>query len=427
MAEFLLPDLGEGLEEAQVVQWLVQVGDSVSLNQPLCQLETAKALVDVPSPFAGVVEKLHARPGDSVLVGHPLVTIAARSERESSSGDRQPEGQADGGHGPVLVGYGTDGPSGSFSRRRRATAAALSPEMPIAAPPAAAVEEPTGSRASPLVRKMAAERGIDLLTIRGTGPGGRIRVEDLPTDASPVPAAVSALPLAEDEERISTVGLRKTIAARMLKAATTIPHFTEYGLFDAFALVALRSRLRDDPAYASEKLTYLPFFVRALVRAVEDYPIMNSRWDEEGNAIIVKRSIHVGLATDTPRGLIVPVLRDAQKLSLRGISSESSRLIGLTRDGRIDARSLTGGTITITNVGAAGPVDTGAPLINPPEACVVGFGAIKPRPTVVGESVQVRPGAWISISCDHRIVDGATAAQFMGALVARLEDPDQLL
>ena len=413
MAEFLLPDLGEGLEEAQLVQWLVQVGDSVSLNQPLCQVETAKALVDVPSPWAGVVEKLHAGPGDSVLVGHPLVTIATRAEEGSSNGDRQTESQTGGGHGPVLVGYGTDGPSGSFSRRRRTT---------LAAPTSATVVEPSGGRASPLVRKMAAERGIDLLSIRGTGPGGRIRVEDLPTASSRPPAL-----LAEDEERISTVGLRKTIAARMLKAATTIPHFTEYALFDASALVALRSRLREEPAYAGEKLTYLPFFVRSLVRGVEEYPIMNSRWDEEGNAIIVKRSIHVGLATDTPRGLLVPVLRDAQKLSLRGISSESVRLIGLTREGGIDARSLIGGTITITNVGAAGPVDTGAPLINPPEACVVGFGAIKPRPTVVGDTVQVRPGAWISISCDHRIVDGATAAQFMGALVARLEEPDQLL
>jgi pyruvate dehydrogenase E2 component (dihydrolipoamide acetyltransferase) len=422
MAEFLLPDLGEGLEEAQLVQWLVRVGDRVALNQPLCQVETAKALVDVPSPFAGIVERLHAEPGDSVLVGHPLVTIT-RAGEESSTGDHQSEGQADGGHGPVLVGYGTDGPTGTFSRRRRTTTTA--PVLPSAV---TAVEEPSGGRASPLVRKIAAEKGIDLLSIRGTGPGGRIRVEDLETARSePSAVAVSTAPLAEDEERISTVGLRKTIAARMLKAATTIPHFTEYGLFDAFNLVALRSRLREEPAYAGEKLTYLPFFVRALVRAVEDYPIMNSRWDEQGNAIIVKRSIHVGLATDTPRGLLVPVLRDAQKLSLRGITAESGRLIGRTRDGSIDARSLTGGTITITNVGAAGPVDTGAPLINPPEACVVGFGAIKPRPTVVGDTVQARPGAWISISCDHRIVDGATAAQFMGALVARLENPDQLL
>jgi pyruvate dehydrogenase E2 component (dihydrolipoamide acetyltransferase) len=419
MAEFLLPDLGEGLEEAQLVQWLVQVGDTVTLNQPLCQLETAKALVDVPSPFAGVVEKLHARPGDAVLVGHPLVTIA-RPEEMTPTGVHESGSHADGGSGPVLIGYGTAGPAESFSRRRRTIA---SPATVVAS---AAAGEVASGRATPLVRKMAAERGIDLLNIKGTGPGGRIREKDLQT-ASSGPAAVSVPALAEDEERISTVGLRKTIAARMLKAAITIPHFTEYSLFDASALVALRNRLREEPAYAAEKLTYLPFFVRALVRAVEDYPIMNSRWDEEGNAIIVKRSIHVGLATDTPRGLLVPVLRDAQKLSLRGITSESGRLIGLTREGGIDARSLTGGTITFSNVGAAGPVDTGAPLINPPEACVVGVGAIKPRPTVVGDTVQVRPGAWIGISCDHRIVDGATAAQFMGALVARLEDPGQLL
>ncbi len=154
---------------------------------------------------------------------------------------------------------------------------------------------------------------------------------------------------------------------------------------------------------------------------------MNSRWDEEGNAIVVKRSIHVGIATDTARGLLVPVLPNAQTLSLAEIAALSVGLIEQARGGTIEAKSLMNGSITITNVGAAGPVDTGAPLINPPEACVVGFGAIKPRPTVVGDTVQVRPGAWISISCDHRIVDGATAAQFMGILVDQLEDPSGLV
>jgi pyruvate dehydrogenase E2 component (dihydrolipoamide acetyltransferase) len=298
-----------------------------------------------------------------------------------------------------------------------------------AASAAAEPEKGAAEHASPLVRKIARERGIDLTSITGTGPGGRIRVEDLEKGSAKVqeltsPATAVATP-AGDEERISTVGLRKAIAARMLKAATTIPHFTEYTLFDATNLVALRDRLREEEQYSH--LTYLPIFVRALVEAVRAYPIMNSRWDEEGNAIVIKRSIHVGIATDTERGLLVPVIHEAHTRTLADIATESRRLIDLARSGKIEARSLMNSTITITNVGAAGPVDTGAPLINPPEACVVGFGALKPRPTVVGDAVQVRPGAWISISCDHRIVDGASAAKFMGVLVELLSQPERLL
>ena len=427
MSQFLLPDLGEGLEEAQLVQWLVQVGDAVQLNQAICQVETAKALVDIPSPFAGTVRALHAQPGDTVPVGAPLITIEQGNgtTAAATSSDEQP---------PMLVGYGAGGPPQTFSRRRRGAdhgavaATASAPAPAVATSPSA----PTGereSKASPLVRKMAQERGIDLSTIRGTGPGGRIRVEDLENaSAAPASAPAPAPTTADDEERISTVGLRKAIAAKMMKSATTIPHFVEYSLFDATALSALRDKVRGEGgAFASQRLTFLPFFVRALVTAVQAYPIMNSRWDEEGNAIVVKRSVSVGIATDTERGLIVPVIHNAHVMSFAEIAAEIERLVPLARTGKLDVKAMTGGTITITNVGAAGPVDTGAPLINAPEACVVGFGAIKLRPTVVGEQVLARPGAWISIACDHRIVDGATAAQFMGALVSALEQPDGLV
>jgi 2-oxoisovalerate dehydrogenase E2 component (dihydrolipoyl transacylase) len=434
MSQFRLPDLGEGLEEAQVVQWLVQVGDTVQLNQPICQVETAKALVDIPSPFAGTVQQLHARPGDTVAVGAPLITIAEVGPSRATAGAAATQSE---GQGPVLVGYGTDAPSAAFARKRRgvagavASAAATAHDVsPMQSAPTPALSGADEGRASPLVRKMAAERGVDLSKIAGTGPGGRIRVEDLEAAAQrsisrAAPAASTQI--AEDEERISTVGLRKAIAARMMRAATTIPHFTEYSLFDAGALVALRERLKAISAYAESRLTFLPFFVRAVVEAVKAYPILNSRWDEEGNAIIVKRSISVGIATDTARGLLVPVVRDAQRLSLAEIAAECNRLVALARDGKLDAKSLSGSTITITNVGAAGPVDTGAPLINPPEACVVGFGAIKPRPMAVGNEVRVRPSCWLSLSADHRIVDGAAAAQFMGALVQWLEQPDGLV
>jgi len=422
MSQFRLPDLGEGLEEAQLVHWLVRPGETIALNQPLCQVETAKALVDVTSPYAGVVRTLHAKPGETIPVGAPLVTIERSGASDASGASKD----ASTGQGPVLVGYGTEGPAQTFTRRRRGAEASATPAVsqPNAAPQAAPALATNGAdaKASPLVRKIAQERGIDLTTIRGSGPGGRIHVEDL----DQAPAARTTTLIADDEERISTVGLRKAIAAKMMRAATTIPHFTEYALFDAAGLVVLRERLKAQAEYSETRLTFLPFLVVALARAVREYPIMNSRWDEEGGAIVVKRSVHIGVATDTERGLVVPVIHDAHTLTLAQVAAEADRLTQLARAGKLDARAMSGGTITLTNVGAAGPVDTGAPLINPPEACVVGFGAIKPRPMAVGEQVLVRPSAWISMSCDHRIVDGATAAKFIGALVSLLEEPDAL-
>jgi pyruvate dehydrogenase E2 component (dihydrolipoamide acetyltransferase) len=423
-SQFRLPDLGEGLEEAQLVQWLVRPGETVALNQPLCQVETAKALVDVPSPYSGVVKTLHAQPGETVPVGAPLVTI--ETSRSAAVSAAPTEGSS--GQGPVLVGYGTEGPAQTFTRRRRGAEASATSraEPPSTLPPSAPTPVTSGAdaKASPLVRKIAQERGINLAAIIGTGPHGRIRVEDL--DAMRAQPAKPVAPLADDEERISTVGLRKAIAAKMVRAATTIPHFTEYALFDAAALVGLRDQLKGKGAYAETRLTFLPFLVVALARAVREYPIMNSQWDEEGNAIVVKHRVHVGVATDTERGLVVPVIHDAHTLTLERVAAETDRLTQLARTGKLETRMMTGGTITLTNVGAAGPVDTGAPLINPPEACVVGFGAIKPRPMAVGDRVLVRPSAWISMSCDHRIVDGATAAKFIGKLVGLLEEPDAL-
>jgi 2-oxoisovalerate dehydrogenase E2 component (dihydrolipoyl transacylase) len=424
LSQFRLPDLGEGLEEAQLVQWLVRPGETVALNQPLCQVETAKALVDVPSPYAGVVKILHAQPGETVPVGAPLVTIETSG---SGAGAAAPTDSSLG-QGPVLVGYGTEGPAQTFMRRRRGAEASATPaaDQPSTLPPSAPAPVTNGAdaKASPLVRKIAQERGINLAAITGTGPNGRIRVEDL--DAVSTQTAKPATPLADDEERISTVGLRKAIATKMMRAATTIPHFTEYALFDAAGLVGLRDQLKGRGEFAETRLTFLPFLVVALARAVREYPIMNSRWDEEGSAIVVKRSVHIGVATDTERGLVVPVIHDAHTLTLAQVAAETDSLTQLARTGKLEARMMTGGTITLTNVGAAGPVDTGAPLINPPEACVVGFGAIKKRPMAVGEQVLVRPSAWISMSCDHRIVDGATAAKFIGSLVNLLEEPDTL-
>jgi len=389
---FRLPDLGEGLIEAQLVKWLVAEGQTVDINQPLCEVETAKALVEIPAPWAGTVATLHARTGAIVPVGAPLVSIQQPAGAEAAQAPP----------GGVLVGYGPGAmPEAPARRPRRPPARAGSPEAS------------TGGevRAAPLVRKLARELGVDLARVRGSGPGGRILREDLMAPAG------RPGDMADADERISVVGIRKAIARKMVQSATTIPHLTEFAMFDATALLARREQFRAQGL----RVTPLAFFIAALVQAVQKFPIMNSSWNDAADEIVVRRRVHVGIATDTPRGLLVPVLRDAKGLSVGEIAERAATLVERARAGTLEPAMMTGGTITVTNVGASGPVDTGVPLINPPECCVVGFGAIRPRPMVVDGVVAARPAAWISVSADHRIVDGATAAGFLSAIVAGLE------
>ncbi len=230
-------------------------------------------------------------------------------------------------------------------------------------------------------------------------------------------AAVTTRPQ-DGDERISVVGIRKAIARQMVRSVSTIPQFTEFALFDATNLMATRDRLRAE----GQLLTPLPFFVRALARALRGYPLLNSTWDESRDEIVIKRAINVGVAVNTPQGLLVPVLRGADQLDLAAITSQAAVLIEGARAGTLQPGQMQGGTITLTNVGASGSVETGTPIINPPECCVVGFGAIRPRPMVVEGKVLARSSAWISISVDHRIVDGALATEFLTALVHDLEE-----
>jgi pyruvate dehydrogenase E2 component (dihydrolipoamide acetyltransferase) len=387
---FRLPDLGEGLTEAQLMTWRVAEGGEVAVNAPLCDVETAKAVVVIPSPFTGVVRKLHAKPGESVEVGAPLVTI------ESSDGARDDTPG-------TLVGYGPGaGPEMTIRRRPR---------------PSALAETTAGDvRAAPFVRQLAKEKGVDLSAITGSGPGGRITRTDVEAAARNEPAATTT----PGERRISVVGLRKAIARQMVRSVSTIPQFTEFAIFDATTLTEARARSKA----AGKSLTPLPYFIHAVAAAVRAYPLLNSSWDEARDEIVVKETIDVGIAVNTEKGLLVPVIRDADRLDLSTIAEQSGRLIEGARAGTLTAADMTGGTITITNVGASGPVETGTPIINPPECCVVGFGAIKLRPMVLDSQVVARPGAWISISVDHRIVDGAMATEFLTTLVERLERPD---
>lgn len=396
---FKLPDLGEGLTEAQLVSWRVEEGTRVEVNAPLADVETAKAVVVIPSPWAGTVQKLHARPGETVAVGEPLVTIAAEGAAAAAeSRPAEPEDAAP----RTLVGYGPGAPEAGMRRRARV------------APAAAETREDV--RAAPFVRQLAREQGVDLSRVSGTGPGGRITRADVEA-AARAPRAAPAQAAVDGERRISVVGIRKAIAKQMVRSVSTIPQFTEFGIFDASAL----SSAREQQKGSGRSLTPLPYFIHALVKPVRAYPLMNSSWDESHDEIVVKQHINVGIAVNTNQGLLVPVLRDADQLDLATIAERSAHLIEGARAGTLKPGDMTGGTITVTNVGASGPVETGTPIINPPECCVVGFGAIKPRAMVIDGQVVARPGAWISISVDHRIVDGALAAEFLTALVRELE------
>jgi len=390
---FRLPDLGEGLTEAQLVAWRVEEGAQVDINAPLCEVETAKAVVVIPSPWAGTIQKLHARPGESVAVGEALVTItAAAAQTESTPG--------------TLVGYGPGAPESGIRRKART---------------AASLPESSGDvRAAPFVRQLAKDMGVDLAQLTGSGPGGRVTRADVEAAASSPASASStstAAPPTDGERRISVVGIRKAIARQMVRSVSTIPQFTEFAVFDATNLMAAREQGKA----SGRSMTPLPYFIAAVVKAVRAYPLMNSSWDESRDEIIVKQAINVGIAVNTSQGLLVPVLRGADKLELTAIAEKSAHLIEGARAGTLPPGEMSGGTITVTNVGASGPVETGTPIINPPECCVVAFGAIKPRPMVVQGQVVARSGAWISISVDHRIVDGALATEFLTALVAELE------
>jgi pyruvate dehydrogenase E2 component (dihydrolipoamide acetyltransferase) len=391
---FRLPDLGEGLTEAQLVAWRVEEGGRVDVNTPLCEVETAKAVVVIPSPWAGTVQKLHAKPGESVAVGEALVTIGSL--------DAAPAEATPG----TLVGYGPGAPESGVRRK------------PRSAP--AAAESSGDVRAAPFVRQLAKEMDVDLAQLTGSGPGGRITRADVEAAASS-PAAASSTPTAaastDGERRISVVGIRKAIARQMVRSVSTIPQFTEFAVFDATNLMAAREQGKA----SGRSMTPLPYFIASVVKAVRAYPLMNSSWDESHDEIIVKERINVGIAVNTSQGLLVPVLRGADQLELSAIAEKSVQLIEGARAGTLPPGQMSGGTITVTNVGASGPVETGTPIINPPECCVVAFGAIKPRPMVVQGQVVARSGAWISVSVDHRIVDGAMATEFLTALVSDLE------
>jgi 2-oxoisovalerate dehydrogenase E2 component (dihydrolipoyl transacylase) len=416
--EFKLPDLGEGLTEGEVVRWLVAAGDAIALNQPIVEVETAKAVVEIPAPYAGTVVKLHAGEGDTLDVGAPLISVdTGGGAPPAATPEPEQELQA------TLVGPGER----QQPRRRRIAGhphgGAVDSRAPASAGSVGVAQRP---KATPPVRRYAKDRGVDLAALVGTGRDGRITREDVDGALGTAQPAAAAAPARQSrdrgEERIPVRGTRRQIAAAMTASAFSIPHVTEFLTVDATRLMELRERLRALPAAADLKLTPLAVVAKALCVAVRSYPLMNSAWDDEAGEIVVKGWVNLGIATDTPTGLLVPNIKDADTLGILELSRELTRLTALARERRAAPADLTGGTITITNVGGFG-VETGTPIINKPECAIVATGLIAPRPWVVDGQLAVRQLMTTSVSFDHRIVDGAYAAQFLAHLRDLLEDP----
>jgi pyruvate dehydrogenase E2 component (dihydrolipoamide acetyltransferase) len=456
--QFRLPDVGEGLTEAEILGWSVKVGDVVKVNQILVEIETAKAAVELPSPFAGKVSALLAEPGQTIDVGKPIIEIEvagaepdpapASSAAASAAAPAKAEAPK---REPVLVGYGVSQAATTRRARKNAPApvAAVAPVTAVApvapapvtapAPVPAAVAPvsasvaptvaPTHVLAKPLVRKLAKDLGVDLATITPAREDGVITREEVERAAatpavSPVSApAVTAL--AEDR-RVPIKGVRKATAAAMVASAFTAPHVTEFLTLDATRTVELVERLRAQPEYRDVKVSPLLITAMALIRAVERFPEINASWDEAAQEIVLHGSVNLGIAAATPRGLVVPNIKGAERLRLRQLADALARLTATAREGKTPLADLTGGTITITNVGVFG-VDTGTPILNPGEAAILAFGAIKQQPWVYEGEVKVRWVTTLALSFDHRLVDGELGSRFLSQIGRALEDPAAVL
>lgn len=416
--EFRLPDLGEGLADADLVVWKVQVGDHLELNQVIAEVETAKATVELPSPYAGTVAELLASPGDTVPVGAPLLRITVAVPAGAESGSRTGEDavadeEAVAEKRPqVLVGYGP----GAAPISRRGTRKTTTPDSETR-PPGTLVRRPD---AKPGARREAKDLGVDLATVEGTGPDGVITRADVRRSADD--RVLPQVSSTGDETRVPIRGIRKRSAAAVARSAFTAPHATVFLTCDATNTVELVTRLRSAPPFDGTHLTPLSVVATALMRAVADEPSLNSSWDEESQEIVVHHRIHLGIATATDEGLKVPVVRDAHAMRLPELTGAIAAAAGGARSGEASPGDLTGSTISITNVGVFG-VDAGTPILNPGEAAILAVGTITDRPWVVDGTLAVRKVVTLSLAFDHRLVDGEQAGRALAAVGAVLQDP----
>jgi len=455
LKEFKLPDAGEGLTEADIVAWHVKPGDRVEDGQIIVEVETAKAVVELPSPWDGTVARLLAEEGQTVEVGVPIIaievaaadgvqpTVAASGQEEADHAERagvpaQAQAGSPGTDKPerhaVLVGYGVK--ASSTTRRARKTASHTTTEPP-AEPGAPAVR----ALAKPPVRKLAKDLGISLAELAGSGPDGSITRDDVQRAAATGTAVRSGYSVVENgaraghlttaasprgEERIPVRGVRKHMAAAMVSSAFTAPHVTEFLQVDVTGTMAAVRRVRELAEYAGTRVSPLLFVARALLTAVARHPLINSRWDGEAGEIVVKHYVNLGIAVAAERGLIVPNIKNADALTLPGLARSLQTLTETGRAGKATPADLAGGTITITNVGVFG-VDAGTPILTPGETAILAFGQVKDTPWVVDGQLAVRQACTLSLSFDHRIVDGALGSAVLRDVGSMLEDPIRIL
>jgi len=423
-AVFRLPDLGEGLTEAEILEWKVAVGDTVTVDQLVVEVETAKAAVDVPVPFAGTVAELFAPAGSTIAVGSPLIAVDDGSPASDSTGsaaaDRYRE-EEQAGSGNVLIGYGTGhGPGGG--RRRRGTRKQAEAVPPVAVPDVTAAPLVI----SPLVRKLAKEHGIDVATVTATGPGGVVLRRDVEaviarstatTTAHPAPRASEA-----GEVRIPLRGLRKVVADKLVRSRTEIPDATTWVDVDATKLMEAKRVL----GAAGRPVSLLALLARITVAGLVKYPELNASVDLDAGEIVRHAGIGIGFAAQTDRGLVVPVVRGAESMSAMRLGAELARLTEAARQGKLGPEDLTGGTFTLNNYGVFG-VDGSTPIINHPEAALLGVGRIVDKPWVVDGALAVRKVTQLSLTFDHRVCDGGAAGGFLRYVADCVEHPEILL
>ena len=471
--EFKLPDIGEGIAEGEVIQWLIAEGDLVEEDDPLVEVMTDKAIVEIPSPRAGKILQLSAREGDVVAVGatlfvigdpgedvSPLEAITASEREKPTASGSDVAGKSKAADAGITVTESSRAKDTEFTVRK---AKALARAQRVAAE-ANRIESTSGPRevrprepeikvlATPATRKLARELGVNLAIVVGTGRGGRVSKEDVRQAAGGVTSALrathpssaaaaagSSLESVEHEvaaadphaagpsatlleERRPFHGLRRKIAERMMASKVLIPHYTYVEEVDMTEVLQLRDEAKGLVTDETTSITFLPFIIRALVAALKDHPVLNASLDDEAGEIVVKRYYNIGIATVTERGLIVPVLKSADRLGIFALAREIQRLSGAARAGDVAIDDLRGGTFTVTSTGSIGGL-WATPIINHPEVAILGVGAIRKRPVVRDDEVVVRSTMHLSLSADHRVVDGADAAFFVRDLVRYLEDP----
>ncbi|MEU6309613.1 dihydrolipoamide acetyltransferase family protein [Streptomyces sp. NPDC047014] len=467
--EFKMPDVGEGLTEAEILKWFVQPGDTVTDGQVVCEVETAKAAVELPIPFDGTVHALLFEEGTTVDVGQVIISVrtagAAAEAPAQEAGSpvaaaapeapaaEEPAAEA---RQPVLVGYGVS--TASTKRRpRKATAGTAAQNGTAAAAPAAPVlpavpAQPAGERplAKPPVRKLAKDLGIDLASVVATGDGGVVTREDVhaaaaaaiapqavpaavPTAPAPAPAAAPVAAVAAAvadpaarETRIPVKGVRKVTAQAMVGSAFTAPHVTEFITLDVTRTMKLVQELKEDPDLAGLRINPLLLIAKAVLVAIRRNPDVNASWDEAAQEIVLKHYVNLGIAAATPRGLIVPNIKDAHAKTLGELSESLSSLVATARDGKTSPADMQNGTVTITNVGVFG-VDTGTPILNPGESAILAVGAIKLQPWVHKGKVKPRQVTTLALSFDHRLIDGELGSKFLADIAAVLEHPRRLV